>query len=50
MFNNIEIFNIPKFIKDFISEYLLLELVKAHLPEIRVFSCILYMNVVLPLL
>ena len=46
----IEIFNIPKFTKDFEGKYSLPALIKAHLPEIEFFSKTLHANVVLPLL
>ena len=48
--DNIEMFNIPKFTADFEGKYPLLDLVKAHLPEIEVFARALHSNVVLPLL
>lgn len=48
--DSVEIFNIPKFTKDFEGKYPLPGLVKAHLPEIEVFSRALHSNVVLPLL
>jgi len=46
----IEIFNISKFTKDFEGKYTQPDLIKAHLPEIEVFSKALHSNVVLPLL
>ncbi|KAE9371909.1 putative UPF0676 protein [Stipitochalara longipes BDJ] len=48
--DNVEIFNIPKFTKDFVGKYPRPELVKAHLPDIEVFAKALHSNVVLPLL
>ncbi|RDW63902.1 putative UPF0676 protein [Coleophoma crateriformis] len=48
--DNIEIFNIPKFTKDFEGKHPLPDLLKAHLPEIEHFSRSLHSNVVLPLL
>jgi isopenicillin N synthase-like dioxygenase len=48
--DNVEIFNIPKFTKDFEGKYSYPDLIKAHLPEIEVFSRALHANVVLPLL
>ncbi|KAK6603585.1 2og-fe oxygenase [Botrytis cinerea] len=48
--DNIEIYNIPKFTKDFEGKYAQPPLVQAHLPEIEVFSKALHSNVVLPLL
>jgi len=48
--DNIEIYNIPKFTKDFEGKYQQPDLLKAHLPEIEVFSRRLHSNVVLPLL
>ncbi|KAF2654655.1 gibberellin 2-oxidase [Lophiostoma macrostomum CBS 122681] len=49
-FNNIEMFNIPKFTPDFAGKYGQPDLLKAHLPEIEVFQRALHANVVLPLL
>jgi len=46
----IEIFNIPKFTKDFEGKYTRPDLLNAHLPEIEHFSKTLHSNVVLPLL
>ncbi len=46
----IEIFNIPKFTRDFEGKYPQPELVKAHLPEIEHFAKTLHSNVILPLL
>jgi isopenicillin N synthase-like dioxygenase len=48
--DNIEIYNIPKFTKDFEGKYQQPDLLKAHLPEIEVFSRALHSNVVVPLL
>jgi len=48
--DNVEIFNIPKFTKDFEGKYRQPDLVKAYLPEIEAFSRALHNNVVLPLL
>lgn len=49
-FDNIEMYNIPKFTKDFEGKYNHPDLIRAHLPEIEVFSRALHNNVVLPLL
>jgi isopenicillin N synthase-like dioxygenase len=46
----VEIFNIPKFTKDFEGKYTLPDLIRAHLPEVEVFARALHSNVVLPLL
>lgn len=48
--DNVEIFNIPKFTTDFEGKYPQPDLVKAHLPEIEIFSKALHSNIVLPLL
>ncbi|KAI9744923.1 MAG: hypothetical protein M1818_001849 [Claussenomyces sp. TS43310] len=48
--SNIEVFNIPKFTKDFQGRYKQPDLLRAHLPEIETFSRALHSNVVLPLL
>lgn len=48
--DNIEMFNIPKFTKDYVGRYNQPPLLKAHLPEIEVFARALHSNVVLPLL
>ncbi|KFZ19788.1 hypothetical protein V502_03470 [Pseudogymnoascus sp. VKM F-4520 (FW-2644)] len=48
--DTVEMFNIPKFTKDFEGKYNYPNLLKAHLPEIEVFSRALHSNVVLPLL
>lgn len=48
--DSIEIFNIPKFTKDFEGKYDYPDLLKAHMPEIEVFQRALHSNVVLPLL
>ncbi|APA08797.1 hypothetical protein SS1G_02586 [Sclerotinia sclerotiorum 1980 UF-70] len=48
--DNIEMYNIPKFTKDFEGKYPHPPLIQAHLPEIEVFSKALHSNVVLPLL
>jgi len=48
--DNVEIYNIPKFTKDFEGKYQQPDLIKAHLPEIDVFARALHSNVVLPLL
>jgi len=48
--HGVEIFNIPKFTKDFQGKYPQPEIVKAHIDEIEVFSRALHSNVVLPLL
>ena len=48
--DNVEIYNIPKFTKDFEGKYAQPDLLKAHLPEIEHFSKALHSNVVLPLL
>lgn len=49
-FDYFEIYNIPKFTKDFEGKYQQPHLLKAHLPEIEHFSKTLHSNVVLPLL
>jgi isopenicillin N synthase-like dioxygenase len=49
-FDNVEIYNIPKFTKDFEGKYQQPDLLKAHLSEIEHFSKTLHSNVVLPLL
>ncbi|KIW70738.1 hypothetical protein PV04_02979 [Phialophora macrospora] len=49
-FNNVEIFNIPKFTPDFLGKYDYPDLLKAHIDEIEVFQKALHSNVVLPLL
>jgi isopenicillin N synthase-like dioxygenase len=46
----IEMFNIPKFTKDFEGKYTQPDLLKAHWSEIETFSKALHSNVVLPLL
>ncbi|KAF2802301.1 putative UPF0676 protein [Mytilinidion resinicola] len=46
----VEIFNIPKFTKDFEGKYTRPDLLNAHLPEIETFSKALHSNIVLPLL
>lgn len=48
--DNIEIYNIAKFTKDFEGKYQQPDLLKAHLPEIEHFAKALHSNVVLPLL
>ncbi|KAL1601518.1 hypothetical protein SLS60_006433 [Paraconiothyrium brasiliense] len=48
--DNIEIFNIPKFIDDFKGKYDYPDLLKAHIGEIETFQRALHANVVLPLL
>lgn len=48
--DNIEMFNIPKFTKDFEGKYTQPDLLKAHWSEIEHFSKSLHSNVVLPLL
>jgi isopenicillin N synthase-like dioxygenase len=48
--DNVEIYNIPKFTKDFEGKYPQPEMLKAHLPDIEHFSKTLHNNVVLPLL
>jgi isopenicillin N synthase-like dioxygenase len=48
--DNIEIFNIPKFIQDFNGKYDYPDLLKAHIGEIETFQRALHANVVLPLL
>ena len=50
VFDNVEIYNIPKFTKDFEGKYQQPDLLKAHLPEIEHFSKTLHSNIVLPLL
>lgn len=49
-FDNVEIFNIPKFTDDFKGKYDYPDLLKAHWAEIETFSRALHSNVVLPLL
>ncbi|KAL6708386.1 hypothetical protein ACN47E_002649 [Coniothyrium glycines] len=49
-FDNIEMFNFPKFTDDFKGKYDHPDLLKAHLPEIETFQRALHANVVLPLL
>ncbi|RFU31153.1 hypothetical protein B7463_g5178, partial [Scytalidium lignicola] len=49
-FDNVEIFNIPKFTDDFKGKYDYPDLLKAHWSEIETFSRALHSNVVLPLL
>jgi len=49
-FNNIEIYNIPKFTKDFEGKYDQPDLIKAHIGDVEVFQRALHSNVVLPLL
>jgi isopenicillin N synthase-like dioxygenase len=46
----IEMFNVPKFTKDFEGKYTQPDLLKAHWSEIETFSKALHSNVVLPLL
>ena len=48
--DNVEIFNIPKFTRDFEGKYPQPDLVKAHISEIETFSKALHSNVVLPLI
>jgi isopenicillin N synthase-like dioxygenase len=48
--DNVEIYNIPKFTKDFEGKYQHPDLLQAHLPEIEHFSRTLHSNVVIPLL
>jgi isopenicillin N synthase-like dioxygenase len=48
--DNIEIYNIPKFIDEFKGKYDQPDLLRAHLPEIEKFQKALHDNVVLPLL
>ncbi|OAG10873.1 Clavaminate synthase-like protein [Paraphaeosphaeria sporulosa] len=48
--DNIEVFNIPKFIDDFKGKYNYPALLEAHIDEIEVFQRALHANVVLPLL
>lgn len=48
--DNIEMYNIPKFTKDFVGKYQHPDLIKAHLPEIEKFQKALHANMVLPLL
>ncbi|KAI1854964.1 hypothetical protein JX266_001082 [Neoarthrinium moseri] len=48
--DNVEMYNIAKFTKDFEGKYDHPDLIKAHLPEIEVFHRALHSNVVLPLL
>ena len=48
--DNVEMYNIPKFTKDFEGKYQHPDLIKAHLPEIESFQKALHANVVLPLL
>ena len=48
--NNVEVYNVAKFTKDFEGKYQQPDLLAAHLPEIEVFSKALHNNVVLPLL
>lgn len=49
-FDNVEVFNIPKFIKDFEGKYDYPDLLKAHLDEIEAFQRSLHANVIIPLL
>jgi isopenicillin N synthase-like dioxygenase len=49
-YSHVEIYNIPKFTKDFEGKYPQPDLLKAHLPDIEHFSKTLHNNVVLPLL
>jgi isopenicillin N synthase-like dioxygenase len=49
-YNNIEIFNIPKFTPDFQGKYQYPDLLQAHIDEIELFQKALHANVVLPLL
>jgi isopenicillin N synthase-like dioxygenase len=49
-FDNIEIFNFPKFTPDFVGKYDYPDLLKAHLEEIEAFQRALHENVILPLL
>lgn len=49
-FDNVEIYNIPKFTEDFKGKYDQPDLLKAHLPEIEKFQRALHANIVLPLL
>ncbi|KIW09941.1 hypothetical protein PV08_11717 [Exophiala spinifera] len=48
--DNVEIFNFPKFTKDFEGKYAYPDLLKPYLPEVEVFARALHGNVVLPLL
>ena len=48
--DNVEIYNVAKFTKDFEGKYDHPDLLKAHLPEIEAFSRALHSNVVIPLL
>jgi isopenicillin N synthase-like dioxygenase len=48
-YNHVEIYNIPKFTKDFEGKYQQPELLQAHLPDIEHFSRTLHNNVVIPL-
>jgi isopenicillin N synthase-like dioxygenase len=49
-FNHVEVYNIPKFTKDFEGKYQQPDLLKAHLKDIERFSKTLHNNVVIPLL
>jgi isopenicillin N synthase-like dioxygenase len=49
-YSHVEIYNIPKFTKDFEGKYAQPDLLKSHLPDIEHFSKTLHNNVVLPLL
>lgn len=48
--DNVEVFNIPKFIDDFKGKYSYPDLLEAHIDEIEIFQRALHANVVLPLL
>jgi isopenicillin N synthase-like dioxygenase len=48
--DNVEIFNIPKFIPEFEGKYKYPDLLNAHIDEIEIFQKALHANVVLPLL
>lgn len=49
-YDNVEVFNFPKFTKDFEGRYAYPELLKPFLPEVELFARALHSNVVLPLL
>lgn len=48
--DNFEVYNFPKFTKDFEGKYDQPDLIKAHLPEVEYFAKTLHSNVILPLL
>ncbi|KAH0827720.1 hypothetical protein AYO21_08892 [Fonsecaea monophora] len=50
VFDNVELFNIPKFIDEFRGKYNYPDLLQAHMEEIELFQRTLHSNVVIPLL